>query len=163
MIIELFDWKFDVDVERTMARSALEAAEHCDCAYCRNFYATVDEENPELRYFLAEFGLDIEAPDVLYPYDISEEMCYEGEYVVFGRILSHGCAGINVGGCYICPTNDSTHSLPQPHFTLSLEGLQLPWVLHEPLQDVVSTANEPSFLKKMWQRLLPRLNKTKEQ
>ena len=89
MIIELFDWKFDVDVERTMARSALEAAEHCDCAYCRNFYATVDEENPELRYFLAEFGLDIEAPDVLYPYDISEEMCYEGELVLSSNQLHH--------------------------------------------------------------------------
>ena len=163
MIIELFDWKFEVDVERTMARSQLEAAEHCNCAYCRNFYATVDKENPELRYFLAEFGVEIEAPDVLYPYDIGEEMCYEGEYVVFGRILIQGSAGITVGGAYIYPTIESTHSVEQPHFVLSMQGLELPWMLDEPLQDVVSTANEPSFLKEMWQRLLSRLDKTREQ
>ena len=163
MIIDILDWKFEVALDRTMARSALEAAEHCDCAYCRNFYASIDQENPELRYFLAEFGLDIEAPDVLYPYDIGKQMCYEGEYLVFGRILIQGSAGITVGGAYIYPTLESTHPVEQPHFVLSLEEQQLPWVLDEPLEDVVSTANEPSFLKKMWQRLLGRSEKTKEQ
>ena len=163
MIIDFLDWKFDVDVERTMARSALEAAEHCTCGYCRNFYETVDEENPELRYFLAEFGVDIEAPDVLYPYDIDEEMCYEGEYVVLGRILKQGSGPIHVCGACILPTALSKHSVEQPHFLLSLYELELPWVLDEPLDDVVSTANEPSFQEQMWQRLLPRLEETTEQ
>ena len=53
MILQIDDWKFDIDMERTMEYSAKEAAEHCDCAYCRNFYAAVDEHCSDLRPFLA--------------------------------------------------------------------------------------------------------------
>ena len=37
MILKIDDWEFDIDLERTMAYSAAEAADHCTCAYCRNF------------------------------------------------------------------------------------------------------------------------------
>ena len=163
MILQVDDWKFEIDMEHTMAYSSSEAAEHCDCAYCRNFYAAVDGEAPGLRSFLAQFGLDIEAPDVLYPYDIHQQMYYEGEYVAFGKILQFGKDRIVVDNAYIYPMAESTHQHAQSYFVLSLEELFIPWVLDEPLQEVISTANEPSFIKRMWERLLSRGKKTKSQ
>lgn len=157
MILKIADWEFDIDMERTMAYSAAEAAEHCDCAYCRNFYSAVDDTVPALRPFLAQFGLDIEAPDVLYPYDVETRMWYTGEYVVFGRILQFGKEQIRVeNACnpYIYPVNIAKYSFDSPYFVLCLEELEIPWVLDEPMTDVVSPANEPSFLKKMWNKLL---------
>ena len=62
---------------------------------------------------------------------------------------------------YIWPMEDTEFSFEEPHFVLSLEELEIFWVLDEPLKDVVSPANEPPFLKKMWQRLLGKAQKDK--
>lgn len=158
MIVAIDDWKFDIDMERTMEYSAAEAAEHCDCAYCRNFYAAVDDHCPELRPLLARFGIDVEGPDALYPYDAHKDrILYEGEYVVFGAILQQGKKPINFAGAnafVIWPTAESGYGFSESHFVLSLEGVEMEWVLDEPIKDVISPANEPSFLNKMWDRLL---------
>ena len=158
MILSLDDWQFEIDLEQTMARSAAEASEHCTCAYCRNFYAEADHACSKLRPMLAQFGLDLEAPDTLYPYDISNDrMCYEGKYVVFGRIIRYGRHSIDCQGADLLPMEDDESLVQEPYFVLSLEGLALPWVLDEPMREVISPANEPGFLKKMWQRLLMRM------
>ena len=163
MILQIEDWKFDIDLQRTMEYSSQEAADHCDCAYCRNFYTAVDKVCRYLRPFLAQFGLDVEAPDVLYPYDIDGKMFYEGEYLVFGSIIERGKHAITVGSAYVEPMEKSTHEHDAAHFVLSLENLEIPWELDEPLEDVISTANEPSFIQKMWDRLLTRGEKTEKQ
>ena len=158
MILEIENWKFDIDMERTMAYSANEAAEHCDCAYCRNFYATVDQEYPALRLYLAQFGLNIEAPDEQMPYDYQGKMYYDSVYMVCGTILSIGHKPLCVGDVLISPkaANDTqvNHSCPEPCFALDVGTVALPWVLDEPLEDTVSPANFPSFLKRMWKKLL---------
>ena len=165
MILQIDDWKFEIDMERTMAYSAGEAAEHCDCAYCRNFYATVDAECPDLRPFLAQFGLDIEAPDELMPYDVAGDMHYDGVYMVCGRILHVGQKPLLNVGCLTIEAREYeaglhiNHSCPQPCFALDVGTVILPWVLDEPMKDVISPANEPSFLKKMWDKLLSKLQK----
>ena len=160
MILQIDDWKFEIVMERTMAYSAGEAAEHCDCAYCRNFYAAVDGKYPELRPFLAQFGIDIEAPDELMPFDFPQEMLYDGFYAVCGRILQSGKAQICVSDVQIRPYQYSDLHInagcKPPYFFLNLSDIMLPWVLDEPMADVVSPANEPPFLKKMWDRLLGR-------
>lgn len=155
MILQIEDWKFDIDMVRTMEYSSTEAAEHCDCAYCRNFYAAVDEKYPALRPFLAQFGVDIEAPVELMPYDINEEMFYDGVYVISGSIIRSG-APIVVDDISIQPTleTDVNHTCPSPCFALNVGTVILPWVLDEPMKDTVSPANLPSFLGKMWRRLL---------
>lgn len=164
MILKIEDWEFDIDMERTMAYSAAEAAEHCDCAYCRNFYAAVDGAYPELRPFLAQFGIDIEAPDELMPYDVRNEMYYDGIYMVCGEIVRIGksplltCGNVQIqarkygdGGVHI------NHNCPGPNFELDVGTAVLPWVLDEPMEETVSPANEPSFLQKMWARLLGKI------
>ena len=112
-----------------------------------------------MRPTLAQFGLHIEAPDELMPYDIQDWLCYEGKYLVFGRIIEKGKDRISVDNGYIFPIETAEFEVDGPYFALSLEELTLSWVLDEPLRDVLSPANEPSFLKRMWNRLLERLPK----
>lgn len=164
MILQIGDGKFDIDMERTMAYSAAEAAAHCDCAYCRNFYASVDEKYPNLRPFLARFGIDIEAPDEMLPFDQPNEMWYENVYSVSGRILSGSGHTFTVDGVEVwiyCENKlHINQTIPEPHFFIGVGMMVLPWVLDEPMEGVISAANEPPFLKRMWNRLLSRLEKT---
>ena len=162
MILQLGDWQFDIDMERTMEYSAAEASEHCDCAYCRNFYAAIDENYPQLRPFLAQFGLDLEAPDELMPFDLDGRMYYDGAYMVCGRILQTSVSPMEVSDIPILATSADdpnnpihiNHNCPEPYFALNIGAITLPWVLDEPMKDVVSPANFPDFLKKMWDKLL---------
>ena len=160
MIIQIDDWKFDIDMTSTMEYSSGELAEHCDCAYCRNFYAAVDQVYPELRPFLAQFGVEIEAPDELMPYDFNAEMCYYGIYSVSGTILNCGISRLHAGQYPVNIAKDIelhvNSDCPTPSFFIEIGPLYLPWILDEPMKDVVSPANLPSFLKKMWDNLLKR-------
>lgn len=163
MILQIDDWKFDVDIDRTMAYSAAEAAEHCDCAYCRNFYAAIDGSFPKLRPFLAQFGLNIEAPDELMPFTATNMMVL---YAVSGSILQYGKSPIMACDVRIEPEPWDVLVIPtecpKPNFVLSVGAFDLPWVLDEPLveEEIVSPANEPPFLQKMWNKLLGRAIKT---
>lgn len=169
MILQISDWKFDIDIAQTMEYSGAEAAEHCDCAYCRNFYAAVDTQYPELRPFLVQFGIKIEAPDELMPYDYEGKMYYDGAYMVCGRIIQSGEKPMIIRDVCICATAgnspsdaiDFNHNCPEPCFALDISTIVLPWVLDEPMEETVSPANFPSFLKKMWNRLLSRAKKNK--
>ncbi len=161
MILTIADWKLDIDLEATMEYSASEAREHCTCAYCRNFYASVDAVYPELRPFLAQFGLDIVAPDELMPFDAHT---YGAYYGVSGRILKRGSMPLLAGDHRIEPESAAQAKvntwLAEPYFFLYVSTMCLPWVLEEQIEEVVSPANEPSFLKKMWSKLLGRAGDT---
>ena len=154
MILKIDDWEFDIDLERTMAYSA---AEHCDCAYCRNFYAVIDEKHPKLRPFLAQFGLDVEAPEEMFaPSVLDDSLDYMPIYIVYGKILKAGHYEMEAGLCNIVANCDDQ---TRDYFELNCYEITLPWVLDEPIEEVLSPANEPSFLKKMWDRLLGRAPK----
>lgn len=155
MILQIDDWKFDIDMARTMEYSAAEAAEHCDCAYCRNFYAAVDGKYPDLRPFLAQFGLNIEAPEEMCPF-AGERILYDPTYKVYGSILQSGSYEMQAGLVNIVAR---TSADVDDYFLLDCYEVFLPWVLDEPFEDVISPANEPSFLKKMWDKLLSKLQK----
>lgn len=155
MILKIDDWKFDVDITATMAYSATEAAEHCTCGYCRNFYAAVDQVYPNLRSFFAQFGINIEAPEELLPY---EPTIMDGYYAICGKVIQYGKQPIPVDGLYISVPDTGEANInvfcAEPYFLLNTGLMEFPWVLDEPMDQVVSTANEPSFLQKMWGRLL---------
>ena len=160
MIIKIDDWVFDVDLGTTMAYSAGEAEAHCTCGYCRNFYAAVDVSYPDLRPFLAGFGIDVEAPEELLPY---EPTVMDGYYAVCGKVIQMGRNPMTVNGLSVTVVNtDEVHInvfCPEPYFVLNTGFLELPWVLDEAAEDVVSAANEPSFLEKISERLLNLLPK----
>ena len=137
-----------------MEYSAAEAAEHCDCAYCRNFYAAVDDAYPQLRPLLAQFGIDVEAPEEMFnPSVFADCLDYMPTYMVYGKILKAGQYEMAAGSASIVGREEDGES----YFLLDCYEVLLPWVLDEPIEDVISPANEPSFLKKMWDRLLEKL------
>lgn len=168
LILKIDDWVFDSDMEQTMAYSAAEAAEHCACAYCRNFYIAVDAHYPNLRPFLGQFGVDIASPEEQMPYDINGKMYYDSIYMVSGKVTQEGKCAIGMDGLLIKPTTVSetdgtnliNYNCPAPCFALDISTVVLPWVLDEPLKETVSPANSPSFLRRMWQRLLKKANRS---
>ena len=150
MILRIDDWTFDIDQTTTMAYSAQEASDHCTCDYCLNFYATIDRAYPDLRSFLTRFGVDIEAPDELMAIEPTR---FLGAYAVSGRIVQFGACPIRVDGLSVLPEReddaDVDSSCPMPYFILRIGMITVPWVLDVPQQEVVSPANDPSFLEKM--------------
>jgi hypothetical protein len=122
-----------------------------------NYYTAVNDSIPELRPFLAEFGLDIQGPEQLYPLEPS---CYVPVYRVSGRILRRGSER-DVGGVPVlveqAPITDD-HG--QESFTLTLGPFWLPWVLEEDPDEVLSPANLPEFLDET-RKIVLKLMKTK--
>ena len=124
MFLEFSDWLFAADIPANRLYSAEERECRCNCAYCRNFYKTVDGKYPNLRYFLSRFGMDLEAPESLVP--ITHEV-YQGSYIVQGRILRNGSLPIFVDDIAITAEDDAESGF----FTLHIGLMNLPWVLSE--------------------------------
>ena len=157
MILTVNDWKFDVDISVNMEHSSAQAADHCMCGYCRNYYAAIDQICPHLRKFLLQFGLSIEGPDELSPF---EPTIYEVTYVVNGSIVQKGTQLFYVDSIpvKVCSSVDADLDTerPDPYFTMTFGLIELPWVLDEPAEDVISPANEEAYLERMWKKLLRR-------
>lgn len=159
MYICLADWVLDVDIPLTMELSAGQAKDHCDCGYCRNFYAAIDSAYPSLRAFLARFGIDVEGPDELCPF---EPTIYEATYIVQGKLVTKGSQSLRIDDIPLAISSAETADIhtehPLPYFTLCVGLMELPWVLDEPMEQVISPANEEGFLERMEQKLLMRLS-----
>lgn len=138
MIVKISDWIFDVDLERTADYSRCEALEHCQCDHCRNFYLGMDAACPQLRPFLGQFGIHPEAPDRMSPVGYSaQRIDYDPLYYVFGRIVRFGTNSLTAGSVRIIPASADLLFEEGAVFSLSVEGLSLPWILDAPLDITV--------------------------
>lgn len=155
MQMNLADWLLDVNVALTMSLSLPQAEDHCTCGYCRNFYSAADLELPKLRSFLSEFGIDMEGPDEFCPF---EPTIYEATYIVQGNILRRGTEKLHIDGVPLSVLSadevDFETSHPSPRFALKIGLFELPWVLDESAEDVISPANCPECIQRMEQKLL---------
>lgn len=150
MIITLADWVFFVDKEATIAYTLKCSTDHCTCAYCRNYYESVDRAHPTLRPFLEQMGILLEGPCEVMPFEPTLVMvCYR----VTGTIKQFGNACMHVDGVPLIPesSNDGT-------FLLWVGEMELPWIQNEPMEDVLSPANEPAFMERMMQKWLDTRN-----
>ena len=148
MILNIDDWKFEVNLEDTRVHSSFSASRHCTCAYCENYYRGVGYAAPNLRRFLADFGVDIEGPVEMYPFEPT--ICLTA-YRVTGRILTYGAGPIMVDNVPVLPTPED-----ERQFKLEVGEIGLPWVMLEDPDEVVSPANEPEFLERMYEKLFQR-------
>ena len=113
------------------------------CAYCRNYYETVDLAHPTLRPFLKQFGAVIEGPSEVMPLEPTLVLvCYR----ITGQILQTGTK-IHVDGVPIHPEPGDGET-----FLLWAGQMQLPWAQNEPEEDVISPANQPEFLQRMQEK-----------
>ena len=121
-----------MDLEATATYSRQELAENCRCAYCRNFYEAIDRYYPQLRTFLTQFGLELNAPDRMSPIDYDPGRTdYDPRYVVFGQILQMGTYELSVGLANICPSAIEDLIDGKPAFLLDVYEVSLPWILDE--------------------------------
>lgn len=141
MIVKLGDWRFRVDVEATAERTRKYSYEHCQCSYCKNFYDAIDGAYPELRPVMEHFGVNLEGPCELMPFEPTLMLaCYR----VDGQILRWGNSQLSVKGVTILPEAGDEDT-----FLLWVGEVQLPWLQEEAVEDVVSPANLPEFLERM--------------
>ena len=148
MIITIDDWKFDIDPEMTRDHTAFSVMRHCTCAYCENYYRSADYACPGLRPFLAQFGSDVEGPVEMYPFEPT--ICLTA-YRITGQILEYGLAPMMVDGVPVLPVRED-----ERQFKLEVGELELPWIMLEDPDEVISPANEPEFLERMYRKLLER-------
>jgi len=143
LILKLGDWKFQVDVEATAERTRRYSFEHCQCGYCKNYYDAIDQACPELRSALEHFGVNLEGPCELMPFEPTLMLaCYR----IDGQILRWGKSQLFVKGIPLLPEAGDDQT-----FLLWVGEVRLPWLQTESEEDVVSPANLPEFLERMQQ------------
>ena len=141
MILEMDDWRFDVDLESTRKRTFQNSLDHCTCGYCTNYYEAMPVTYPSLVSFLDGFGVDFRGPSEVMPFEPTFVLaCYR----VQGRILQFGTAELSAG-----PVPVSLETADDSSFFLWAGEMALPWLQDEPQEDVVSPANLPEFLDRM--------------
>ena len=141
MILKLGDWRFRVNVEATAERTRKYSFEQCQCSYCKNFYDAIDIAHPELRPVMEQFGINLEGPSELMPFEPTLMLaCYR----VDGQILQWGRSQLSVNGVSLLP-----EACDEDTFLLWVGEVQLPWLQKEPVEEVVSPANLPEFLERM--------------
>ena len=141
MILKLGDWRFRVNQEATAERTRKYSFEHCQCSYCKNFYDAIDIAHPELRPVMEQFGINLEGPSELMPFEPTLMLaCYR----VDGQILQWGRSQLSVNGVTLLP-----EACDEATFLLWVGEVQLPWLQKEPVEEVVSPANLPEFLERM--------------
>ena len=148
MTLQIDDWVFDIDAEKTKAHSSFALSSHCTCGYCENYYRAVDREYPNLRGFLDRFFVEIEGPSEMYPFEPT--LCLLG-YKVMGRIVRVGNGPMMVDGVPVMG-----EILDETTFKLEVGEMEVPWLLEEDMDEVVSPANEPEYLEKMYRIMLQR-------
>ena len=156
MILEIADWIFDVEIPATMAYSAGIWEDHCTCGYCRNFYETLDGAYPSLKPFLKQFGMNSLTPEDMSP--IEPTLCMIS-YCISGTVLKRGIYPLDTGEVVFSFSTDAENPLYEPlfgkpFFVLTSGLLELPWVLPEDMDEVISPANEPEYMERMMKRLL---------
>ena len=160
MILQIADWVFDVDIAATLDYSAHLWEDHCTCGYCRNFYETLDIAYPSLKVFLKQFGMNSLTPEEMSP--IEPTLCLIS-YCISGTIVKRGIYPVDTGEVVFTVSTDRENPLYEPpfgkpFFVLTSGLLELPWVLDEDMDEVISPANEPEYMQRMADRLLQNID-----
>lgn len=156
MIVQIADWIFEVDIPATMEYSAHVWEDHCLCGYCRNFYETLNGAYPKMAPFLEQFGMNSLTPEEMSP--IEPTLCMVS-YCISGTIVKRGIYPLDTGDVVFSVSTHEQNPLYEPpfgkpFFVLTTGLLELPWVLDEDMDEVLSPANEPEYMERMMKRLL---------
>ena len=148
MVLSVDDWIFDIDLEKTMLHASLLSEDHCSCGYCLNYYLAMRKVYPKLCLFLQKFGLSVDGPMELMPV---EPTLYLAGYPVQGKVLRFGREPMVIDGIPVVALWEN-----EVQFILEVGDIPLPWLMDEPMDSVVSPANEPEFLDRMNRKMLER-------
>lgn len=151
MIVRKNGYVLDVNVEDTLKYS--KEHELCSCDEDRNLYVQIREKLPELTVFLAELGLLIERPDETGSCAVDDYIDYHFvSYTVIGNILESDKYEIDMfdGGMYLNIVIDKWYvpneQKTDRYFTVTVYGIDLPWVLDEPFPESAVSGKKISLL-----------------
>lgn len=154
MIIRKDGYVLDVDVEGTLKYSKEHSL--CDCNEDRNLYAQIRERFPKLTAFLAELGLLIDRPDETGSCAVNDYIDYHFiSYTVIGNILESDKYEIEMfdGGLSLNIVIDNWYvpneQKTDQYFTVTIYGIDLPWVLDEPFPESVMLGKRISLLERI--------------
>lgn len=142
MLFELADWVMQVDVEMTRAHTRANAADHCGCAYCKNYYEMLPATYPGLCVALNRMGIDPMGPSELMPFTPT---VYLACYRVCGTIEKWGTSALAAEGVPVAPERAEEEG----SFFLWVGEAELPWCQPENPRAVISPANLPEFMERM--------------
>ena len=154
MIIQKYGYILDVDIEATRRYS--ENHSLCDCNEDRNLYAQIQEKFLKLTAFLAELGLLIDRPDETGSCAMDGHIDYHFvSYTVIGNILEtdkyeidmfdgEQFLNIVIDNWYV-PNEQKTDR----YFTVTVYGIDLPWVLDEPFPDSATSKKTVSLFERI--------------
>ena len=155
LIFNIQGWTFDIDVDATKSYSDALCLDHCECGYCKNYYEAVKGSYPSLVAFLNGLGIGHEGPVDFLP--VEPTLCIVS-YAVCGKVIRAGNNYIELDNVSISVHDaaelDYTLSCKEPYFVVTTNALVLPWLLEEDKDEVISPANEPECLDRMWTTLL---------
>ena len=154
MIIRKHGYTLDVEVEDTLQYSKQHTL--CDCDECRNLYTQIADKFPKLKEFLAELGLLIERPDETGSCAVEDYIDYHFvSYTVIGKILESDKYEIDMfdGGLFLNIVIDNWYvpneQKTDKYFTVTIYGIDLPWVLDEPFPENGIHTKEFSLFERM--------------
>lgn len=138
------DYVFSVDIEKT--KGYYSTHQLCECVDCRNYYAQIREQCPDLTAFLSEFGVDASKPDEAWSVESEGSVNYISvDYTVCGKVDVMGGNGIDIDGnrhlhVHITDGFASPNEQTGDYFTVSAENITLGWVIEEdkrhPVRDI---------------------------
>ena len=154
MIIRKDGYVLDVDIEATRRYSKEHSL--CECDEDRNLYAQIRERFPKLTVFLAELGLLIDRPDETGSCAMDDDIDYHFvAYTVIGNILESNKYEIDMfdGGLFLNIVIDHWY-IPNDqkadgYFTVTVYGIDLPWVLDEPFPKNTTPIKTSSLLERI--------------
>ena len=153
MILQIDDWQFQIFEVTQRKYYARERAEHCTCAWCRNYYMAVDMQYPNLRPLMERFSVQIDAPCEMLAFHPTLCNAY---FAVSGKILKRGEAPIMVDGLTVEPMerDESMVNFQEdwPVFFLYVSCMTLPWVLEESMNEADSPAKGQKFIQRLLSR-----------
>ena len=153
MVLQVNDWQFQLFEVTQRKYYARERLEHCTCAWCRNYYESVDAKYPDLRPLMERFAVDIEAPCEMIA--LSPTLC-NAYFAVSGKIIKRGEGPILVDGLTVEPleSGESMVNFQEdwPVFFLYVSYMTLPWVLDEPMEEADSPAKGQKFVQRLLSR-----------
>ncbi|WP_033542140.1 hypothetical protein [Planococcus sp. CAU13] len=141
--VKLAIWVLDVDVEKTLHFNQ-NKLEVCDCLYCQNFSAVIQQKHPLLREKLLELGIEAATPNHVsyFPGNKDGQQLAIGNYQFSGTLLEGKWSTMEdwnagntaeVDGMQIGLSKEMEllpDNFPEPVIQVNFE-FSMPWVLEE--------------------------------
>ena len=155
-LIKKDEYVFEVDIEKTI--NYYKTHSLCECDYCENFYAQINGKFPKLESFLSDFGVDISKPDECTSVELENKIQYISvDYTICGKVATMGKYEIDIQdnlffSIVVTDGFASPNEQTEEYFTISVNNMELPWVLDKPFPEPIKSKVKKKT-QKLWKKI----------